>query len=1023
MASAIRPQAYLESRNQLPKDNTDGPGAFNNLHGLGLVSARTTLFSRDDPDGWIIGSASSEPDNDSYEHIDIEVPENAGRLDIVLTWDEQPADTLTRSVLNNLDLWVDRAGDCGADACGEHASRSQIDNVEWLLIEDPAPGTYRIKVVPVEIYGESSTAAVAWKILRGSPVPQLQVEIEDTSASNGSEFMTLDVTVDANSYVASGTTVRLICVNGDDCGSLGAAYQPQRRRVYREDGLQWMDPTFASTAMEIGEVAAGTPRRVQLQFRRVAVPPGASLHVVASAWNARTAIEGVEFGKGVTESVNELVALANDFFDESELIEGTSGAVPVNLALASRQPGEPLVSIYSSTLWYTWEAPANGLFRFRLQNAESGDPVDADFVLFTGKRVVDLDIEVEKTGKEISWAAQAGIVYRLRIASEEWDLSPMMLKWESAGSRPANDDFAYAQVIEGENGSTEAGNQGATLESTEFQGGAAATVWFEWTAPADGWWRFQTSGSGLRTNVFVGERFGDLRLVSVPNATATFLARQGETYRIAVFARSADDSGSRFTLSWDSRPEPHGQFAQNDLFSAAVAITGAEGFVDEVVLRDVHNWKYSSVEPGEPVATGIGTGWWRWTAPTDGRYTWRMDGNTPYRLTFFAGDALEELQFLGSLSGGTAFVLDATGETHYWIAFGRAPEHTGVQDGPPTAFTWGRTPVNDERTEATLVVGASGSAAVELAYATRASNDPADTVGTDSVWWHWRAPASGWQRFWVEDHPLSTILAVYPDSVSMLAMADSERTYVANGRVEVHMFARAGQTYEIRLSTRPLVSKEPSATLRWEASDAPIALAYKGAVEVESIATGADSQGFRSPRNLAMSDDGNYLFSSSIGGVGAFVRDAETGEVALALRSPAWPDRHADAPDPLDQAFLWWNSGQGRLVAHPVGTSYSFGLPDDGSSLLTREEIILRPDEFVFEGDAYPGVGSPDGLHFYAVNRSSEILQAYRFDSPRLLARVQTISAHHLSGDDALIVPGIGRAVDMTFSADGQFTS
>ena len=1020
MASAIRPQAYLKSHEQLPTDNTDGPGAFNNQYGLGLVSARTTLFSHDDPEGWIVGSASSEPYNDSYEYIDIEVPEDASQLEIVLTWDEQPADTLTRSVLNNLDLWVDHAADCGADACGEHASRSEIDNVEWLLIENPASGPYRIKVVPVEIYGESSSAAVAWKILRGSPVPQLQVEIEDTSASDESEFITLDVTVKANSYVASGTTVRLVCLNGDDCGSLAWAYEPQRRRVYRQDGLQLIDPRFTSFASEIGEVAADAPRRVQLLFRRAWVPQNASLNVVASAWNASTATANLEFGTGATKSDDDFVAPANDNFDESELIEGATGRAPVDLSRASREPGEPLVSIFSSTLWYTWQAPADGLFRFRLQNAESGDPADASFVLFTGSSVADLDVEVEKTGKEISWAAQAGTVYRLRIASREWDMSPMILRWESADSRPANDDFAYAQVIEGENGSIESTNQGATLENFEFQGGAAATVWFEWTAPSDGWWQFQTSGFGLRTNVFVGERVDGVRLVSVPDATAAFLARQGETYRIAVFARSADESGSRFTLSWNSTPLHH-QLAENDLFGAAIAIEGAEGFVDEVVLENEHVWKFYTVEPREPAATGIGTGWWRWTAPSDGQYTWRMDGKSSYQLTFFEGDALENLEFLGSLSGGTAFVLDATGDSQYWIAFGRAAAYTGVQYGPPTAFTWGRTPVNDERAAATLVSGATGSARVELAFATRASNDPTNTVGTDSVWWRWRAPASGWQRFWVEDHPLSTILAIYHDSASVLAIADSERTFVANGRVEVHLLARAGQTYEIRISSRPLVSKEPSAMLRWEISGAPIALAYNGAVEIESIASNAVSQNFRSPRNLAMSDDGSYLFSSSSGGVGAFARNAKTGEVALTYPSPVWPGTRADAPDHLQQAFLWWNSDHGRLLAHPVGTSYSFALPEDGSSLLTRDEISVRSDDdFVFGGAAYPGVGSPDGLHFYAVNRSEELLRAYRFDSPTLLSEVQTITSRHVSGHDALIVPGIGRAVDMTFSSNGQ---
>ena len=211
MASAIRPDAYLAGPAQLPVDNTAGPGAFQNLYGLGLVSARTSLYSDDNDRGWLIGSASARPDGDSYEYIDIQIPEGAGRLDVVLTWDEQPADTFTRSVLNNLDLWVDRGADCDAHACGEHASRSPLDNVEWLLIENPAPGAYRIKAVPVEVYGESSTAAVAWVIHRGSGPPRLELTLEDSSADAESEYLTVDVTIESDRYVASGTTIHLNC--------------------------------------------------------------------------------------------------------------------------------------------------------------------------------------------------------------------------------------------------------------------------------------------------------------------------------------------------------------------------------------------------------------------------------------------------------------------------------------------------------------------------------------------------------------------------------------------------------------------------------------------------------------------------------------------------------------------------------------------------------------------------------------------------------------------------------------------
>ena len=104
MASAVRPEAYFDGEKQLPADNSGGPGVFNNLYGLGLVSGRTAVFSNDSARGWVNGSASAEPADGAYEYIDVDVPEGASRLDVVLTWDEQPADTLTRSVLANIVL-------------------------------------------------------------------------------------------------------------------------------------------------------------------------------------------------------------------------------------------------------------------------------------------------------------------------------------------------------------------------------------------------------------------------------------------------------------------------------------------------------------------------------------------------------------------------------------------------------------------------------------------------------------------------------------------------------------------------------------------------------------------------------------------------------------------------------------------------------------------------------------------------------------------------------------------------------
>ena len=1043
MASAIRPDAYLASRAQLPADNTDGPGAFNNLYGLGLVSARTSLFSRDDPQGWLIGSAIAQPDNDTYEYIDIQVPQGAGRLDVVLTWDEQPADTLTRSVLNNLDLWADQGGDCSVEACGEHASRSEVDSVEWLLIEDPVPGIYRIKVVPEEIYGESSTAAVAWKILRASEAtPQLDLQVEETSpADANSEYLTVDVSIETSHYVASGTTLQLNCrIDGDtgNCEDLREAFLPHRSRVFRGDGLSRSQPsTYWSVAdpVPVGEVAVGTPRHVQFSFLREKVPLGAVLHVTATSWNAGAAGNTIALASPEPENIDVSVPV-NDSFSASELISGATGQTLLDLAFASREPGEPFVAAVSKTLWYVWTAPVTGLFRFRLQEADSGDPVEADFKLFTGDSLVTLELAVEKSGKEISFDAKAGTRYRLRIEShkpwEQWDMAPLVLKWESADSRPANDDIAYAQTIEGESGSLVSTNEGATLERSEFLGGRAASVWFEWTAPRDGYVNFNFDGaSGLNILAFAGSEIGELRLVSRLQASSftRFPVQGGETYRIAVAARNADASGAGFTLSWRlDQFSPNVQY--NDDFRDAGSIGASEGAEHGFLDLAGSDLERLTVEPSEPLATGIGTRWWYWTAPRDGPFTWRLDGSNAFRLTIWTGDALDQLNLVGSLRGGSTLVLDAMGDTRYRFALGHSPDTIPTDlNSSSIAIAWGETPTNDDRADARAIVGAGGSVDVSLRHATTEASEPRSTVGVNSVWWYWSAPTTGWHRFWVDGHPLSAILSVYPDSAAAQAVDTSERTIVANGRVEVQLLARAGERYDIRLAERPGVDSQNSARLRWDTSGPPAYLSYKGAVTNDSLIASPGQRGLRSPRNLAMSDDGKYLFSSSEKRLLAFLRDIETGDLSLAYDFLA-DGSNEDVSVPVD-AHLWWNPRDDRLIAaNRLSSSYSFALPDEGSPGLSHQRMdFLGDDDNIHNFGRGPGAGSPDGRYFYwsdpanfsHSNRADISLRVYRVDSPTQFALVQRVSPDGAPDDEHLAIPNMDIPVSLTVAPDGAY--
>jgi len=425
-------------------------------------------------------------------------------------------------------------------------------------------------------------------------------------------------------------------------------------------------------------------------------------------------------------------------------------------------------------------------------------------------------------------------------------------------------------------------NEGATLERSEFWGGLAATVWYEWTAAADGFVEFTVDPDELTLMAFKGADIDGLRLVAEGwehrDGAMAFAVRRGETWRVAVASRDADASGRPFTLSWRiSETDPLAERRYNDFFADAVPIGGLKGTVSNLLRHNNYSIPYT-VEASEPPETGIATGWWQWTAPRDGRFTWRMDGSTAYRLAIFTGDALDALQSIGTFVGGSALVLDAAADTRYWIALGRAPQEVGTHPSPPTAFGWGLSPANDDRVRASPIVGAAGTAGASLFHATAEAAEPRSAVRLDSVWWNWRAPASGWYRFAVEGNPLHAAVQVFPGgepgAASSRVIGDTERSFLANGRVEAHVFVRAGERYDIRLARQPGVDLSGSDTLVWAASDAPAYLSYKGAVTEALLMSNPVFDGWRSPRHLSITDDGMYLFSTEDRQLYTFVRDA-----------------------------------------------------------------------------------------------------------------------------------------------------
>ena len=300
MAGAIRPDAWLDASDAFPSTNTGGPGPLQAQYGLGKVSARTSVLNRDETCGWIGGGAVSELQQGEHAYRDIEVPAGASRLDLVMTWDEPPADTIASTVLNDLDLWLDRDGDCGEEPCGEQVSASRVDNVEWIILRNPQPGTYRAKVVARRVYTAPPRAALAWTVIRGASTPNLRVATDRTLLVGEGE-QELTVTVTADGYVAAGSRLHL------DCRDAGEASGCEQIRIHsmdvsREDGVSVdlsddVDPPIPlGSSIPLGEIATGETQEVSFVISSQGASGAIQLYFTASAWNAKGESVSVKVG-------------------------------------------------------------------------------------------------------------------------------------------------------------------------------------------------------------------------------------------------------------------------------------------------------------------------------------------------------------------------------------------------------------------------------------------------------------------------------------------------------------------------------------------------------------------------------------------------------------------------------------------------------------------------------------------------------------------------------------------------------
>lgn len=1047
MAGAIRPDAWLEAPAAFPATNTDGPGTLHARYGLGKVSARTSVLNRDRPDGWSGGAAVSEPRDGEYAFQDILVPEGASRLDLVLTWDEPPADTIGSAVLNDLHLWLDRDGDCGSVACGEHVSSSRVDNVEWIILRNPQPGLYRAKVVGHRIYTAPPRAALAWTVIRGASTPNLRISA-DSGSIEGNREQELTLTLSADAYVASGTRLHIDC--RDTGGPSGCDRVGIRTvEVSRQDGLtvdlsgeldapepeppaipgpEAVEPSFIplGSSIPLGEISAGESREIKLRISYSGESDMARLTFGASAWNARAASVSVGPGAASRGPSGSAGRPPNDDFAAAAPIEGPEGALALDLLLATPEPGEPLFTPRrgrpAGSVWYAWTAPSDGPVHFDIPPPTGpGDMRNDRIHVFRGDRIAALE-EVASGQWGATFFAENGQTYRIRVSKDARG-SALDLRW-ARGSRPANDNLAEASLIEGPAGVVQGNNRGATLEPGEWFGFAAATTWYRWIAPGAGLWLFESDTprrvfvfekDAPETGVYERDLFPSdttatdsiprLRLVSsFPAERSVVTAGAGREYLIAVAELTAHSSGGAYPLRWS--PLPFVPRSPNDDIAGAQPI---ESVASSEHLIEVD--PLATVEPGEPPESGVRTKWWVWEAPADGHYAWSLTDpgdlsfslfptHSRLRVTVFTGSSAEDLHQVAESrmdAEPSDIVFQASGGQRYWIAAGFPTGDLSAYSIPGAAarIVWGPTPGNDRFTSAAPLSGAMGSTTGSNRFATMEPSERIGPLGLSSLWWRYQAPASGWYGFRIDEPFAPWVLAVYreaPNGAGPLEFVRSSHQPEGLGSdaVEVVFFAQAGSSYRIRLGSRDEGSGGEF-TLHWDESEPPVWLKHVGGLADGDPDAGGNPVALGDPSSLALDTRGTALYLASERGLQVFERDPATGNLTLLQEMGDYD---------LGDSSLVWDARRGALYAHRCGAWRRFA-PVDATHRELRDEGLLAvtdlPGAAGCSGDLFMDSG---GSFIHTVDPLLGQLQVLAFDTPGDLRHVQTLTA-----------PGLRRAL------------
>jgi hypothetical protein len=183
-----------------------------NLYGLGRASGYLAHWDHPNSAGWSTYKFFGDVTVQGFQYGDITVPSGTRRLVVVMTWDEPAASAgASKAVTYDLDLYLDHNADCGdVGHCGEYQSRSLVDNVEYVVVENPPAGTYRVKVTPYNPAQFPLRYGMVARIIRGDTTPAMFATLTAPPDPLVGSTFNLSLQISTPAYVASGVRSELM---------------------------------------------------------------------------------------------------------------------------------------------------------------------------------------------------------------------------------------------------------------------------------------------------------------------------------------------------------------------------------------------------------------------------------------------------------------------------------------------------------------------------------------------------------------------------------------------------------------------------------------------------------------------------------------------------------------------------------------------------------------------------------------------------------------------------------------------